>query len=300
MFLGVGLDLDRAFVVLAHYVLDRIKIVLAHIPQTAAVVVPVTSECAVHAVRVVRLERSRAKPHLVVELLGHGLRFQVGPAAPVVFPVKASNTADGDLERPAEDTALDEFFDRLDVGAHAVKPRAKTEPCVQAEDPLVLVDRLNDFFALVDCAAHRLLAPDVLARLGGGNGDQRVPVRRSGNMDDIDVLTLQHLAEILVSLNVGPPRFLSRLEMVFVHVANSQQLGLRVDALEVSATHATGTDDGLGDDLAGWGLALAEDVTGDDADGCRRCHGATGKLPTGDLIFMLHNACSGKPYTYSL
>ena len=41
-------------------------------------------------------------------------------------------------------------------------------------------------------------------------------------MDDIDVLTLQHLAEILVRLDVGAARFLSRLEVVFVHVTNSQ------------------------------------------------------------------------------
>ena len=40
-------------------------------------------------------------------------------------------------------------------------------------------------------------------------------------MDDIDVLTLQHLAEILVGLNVGAPRFLGCLEVVFVHVTNS-------------------------------------------------------------------------------
>ena len=82
---------------------------LAHVAQAAAVVVPVTSEGTMHTMRVVRLERGGAKPHVVVELLGHGLRFQVGPAAPVVFPIETGDTADGDLERPAEDAALDEF-----------------------------------------------------------------------------------------------------------------------------------------------------------------------------------------------
>ena len=109
-------------------------------------------------------------------------------------------------------------------------------------------------------------------------------------MDDIDVLTLQHFAEILVGLDVGAARFLGRLEVVFVYVTNSQKLCLRVDALEVSAPHATHTDNGLGDDLAGRRLALADNVPGDDTDCCRRDHSATGKLPTGDLIFMLHNA----------
>ena len=107
-------------------------------------------------------------------------------------------------------------------------------------------------------------------------------------MDDIDVLTLQHLAEILVGLNVGAPRFLGCLEMVFIDITNRQKLGLRVDVFEVSSTHTTHTDDSLGDDLAGRNLAFSDDVTGHDADGCRRGNSATGKLPTGDLICLFH------------
>jgi len=178
-----------------------------------------------------------------------------------VFPVKAGDTADSDLEWATEDAALHELPEGLDLGTHAVKRRSETEPRVQAEDALVLVDRLNNLLALVNGTAHRLLAPDVLAGLGGGDGDQRVPMRRGGDVDNIDVLTLQHLAEILVSLNVGPPRFLGRLEVVFVHVTNSQKLGLRVDVFEVSSTHTTHTDDSLGDDLAGRNLAFSDDVT---------------------------------------
>ena len=154
----------------------------------------------------------------------------------------------------------------------------------------MLVDRLNNLFAFVNRSAHWLLAPDVFAGLGGGNGDQRVPVRRSGNMDDIDVLTLQHLPEILVGLDVRAARFLGRLEVVFVHVANRQQLGLRVNALEVSAAHATGANHGLCDDIAGGRLSFTDNVARHDANGCCRGNSATGKLPTGDLIFMLHNA----------
>ena len=107
-------------------------------------------------------------------------------------------------------------------------------------------------------------------------------------MDDIDVLTLQHLAEILVSLNVGPPRFLGCLKMAFIDITNRQKLGLRVNALEMASAHASYTDDSLGDDLAGRNLAFSDDVTGYDADGCRRGNSATGKLPTGDLICLFH------------
>ena len=88
-----------------------------------------------------------------------------------------------------------------------------------------------------------------------------MPMRRSGDVDNIDVLTLQHLAEILVGLNVGPPRFLGCLEMVFIDITNRQKLGLRVDVFEVSSTHTTHTDDSLGDDLAGRNLAFSDDVT---------------------------------------
>ena len=118
-------------------------------------------------------------------------------------------------------------------------------------------------------------------------------------MDDIDVLTLQHLAEILVGLNVGAPRFLGCLEMVFIDITNRQKLGLWVDVFEVSPTHPAGSNNGLGDDLAGRNLAFADNITRDDADGCRRGHSATGKLPTGELICLFHMP-AGETYTYWL
>ena len=299
LFLAVALDLHRALVVFAHDVLDRVEVVLAHVAQAAAVVVPVTSEGTMHTMRVVRLEWGGAKPHVVVELLGHGLWCQVGPATPVVFPVETGDATDGNLEWATEDPALDEFPERLDLCAHAIKRRSEAKPSVQAEDAFVLVDCLDDFFALVDCAAQRLLTPDVLAGLGGGDGDQRVPMRRSGDVDNIDVLTLQHLAEILVGLNVRAARFLGCLEMVFIDITNRQKLGLWVDVFEVSPAHAAGSNNGLGDDLAGRNLAFADNITRDDADGCRRGHSATGKLPTGELICLFHMP-AGETYTYWL
>ena len=86
----------------------------------------------------------------------------------------------------------------------------------------MFIYRFDDFFALINGSAQRLLTPDILASLSGCDGDQRVPVWWGGDVDNINNLALQHFAEIFVGLNVGPPRFLGCLEVVFVHVTNSQ------------------------------------------------------------------------------
>ena len=65
---AVGPDLDRARVVLAEDVLDGVEVVHAHVPEPAAVVVPVAAEGAVDAVGVVGLEGRGAEPEVVVEL----------------------------------------------------------------------------------------------------------------------------------------------------------------------------------------------------------------------------------------
>ena len=62
---------------------------------------------------------------------------------------------------------------------------------------------IDDFLALVDRAAHRLFTPDVLAGVGGGDGHQRMPVRRRRNVDDVDVAAVDQLAPIFVSFNLG-------------------------------------------------------------------------------------------------
>lgn len=86
---GVGLDFHRAFVVLAEDVLHGVEVMLAHVSQSTSIVVPITAEGPVHAVRVVRLVRGRPEPEVVIEFRWDGLGCQVGAADPIKLPIEA-------------------------------------------------------------------------------------------------------------------------------------------------------------------------------------------------------------------
>ena len=161
----VGPHLDRARVVLVEDVLDGVEVVHPHVPEPAAVVVPVAAERAVDAVGVVGLEGRGAEPEVVVELGRDGLGRQARPARPVGLPVEPGGRADRRLDRPAEQPALDGLLDRLDVRPEAVEAVLEAEPGVDPEDAAVPLDGPDDRPALGDGAGHGLLAPDVLAGL---------------------------------------------------------------------------------------------------------------------------------------
>jgi len=72
-----------------------------------------------------------------------------------------------------------------------------------AEDAARAADGVDDGPALADGPGHRLLAPDILAGLGGGDGDEGVPVGRRRDVDDVDVGPGQDLAEVRVSGDAG-------------------------------------------------------------------------------------------------
>ena len=79
-----------------------------------------------------------------------------------MFPVDARDTAYGYLQWSATNATHNQVLDRLDLGAHAVKTGAKAEPGIEAEDAFVFVYGLNDFLALVNGSAQRLLTPYIL------------------------------------------------------------------------------------------------------------------------------------------
>ena len=64
---GIDLDFHRESAVFPENILYRIDIMLAHITEPSPVIVPVSAECLVHTVRVVRLVRSRTEPEIVVQ-----------------------------------------------------------------------------------------------------------------------------------------------------------------------------------------------------------------------------------------
>ena len=71
----VDVNPHRAGVVFAQDVLHGINVVLAHVAQAATVVIPVTPEGAVYAVRMVGLELGWPEPHVVIQFCGDGRGF---------------------------------------------------------------------------------------------------------------------------------------------------------------------------------------------------------------------------------
>src|SRR5690606_25445603 len=99
-----------AGIILAQNVLHGVNIMLAHIAEATAIIIPITPESGMHPVWAIGFVGSRPQPHIVVEFLGHGHGGQVVLAYPVKLPVETSNATDGNLERPSEQTVLHGFF----------------------------------------------------------------------------------------------------------------------------------------------------------------------------------------------
>ena len=68
------------------------------------------------------------------------------------------------------------------------------------EDDPALANGLDHVFALVNSQGQRLFSIDILARLGGGEVDQCVPMVRRGVDDDVNVVALQDLSKIMILL----------------------------------------------------------------------------------------------------
>src|SRR5688572_20644910 len=156
-----------------------------------------------HAVWMVRFYRRGPKPEIVIQFGRHRLRREVSATAPdVLLPIKARGAAEGDLERPAKHAGLHQFLDGLHWYAHAIKRTVEPEPGVEAENPFMLRHGGLHGFALGNRPGHGFLTPDVLASLGGGDGNHRMPVRWRGHVNDVNVLAGQNFSEILVAFHI--------------------------------------------------------------------------------------------------
>ena len=208
----INLHLHGEVVVLAQQVLHGVEIVLSHVGQPAAVVVPVATESLVGAVLVVGLIGCRTQPHVVVEMGGDGLLWQVFLAYPEEFPGKAGGSRHGDLQRPAEHTTVYKFLQGLYGGAQSVERVGETEPGVQAEHAAVALHCLDDGLALADGARHGLLTPDVLAGLGGLDGHDAVPVGRRGDVHHVDIGVTDQVAKVGIGFHALVQIVLCRID----------------------------------------------------------------------------------------
>ena len=105
----------------------------------------------------------------------------------------------------------------------------------------------NHLRAFENVVAGGLLAVDVLARLAGPNGGQRMPVVGRGDGDRVDVLVFEHLPQILVDLRLGPLQVLDDfggalgLRGVYVtkrHHARIRQLAVIFEVVAAAAADA--------------------------------------------------------------
>ena len=101
MLLGrIHLHLHRTGLILTQEILHGVDVVLTHIAQATAIIIPVTTESLMHTVRVIGFIRSRAEPHIIIQLRRNRLRLQVFLSYPIELPVETCMLADRDLQRP--------------------------------------------------------------------------------------------------------------------------------------------------------------------------------------------------------
>ena len=126
----------------------------------------------------------RAQPHLPVQAFRHGLD-RLRPA---------------DLALGAADLDVLELADVAVEHQFAAEQHSRVVPLLRAvlEDDPVAIDGLDHGPAFGDGPAERLLTIDVLAGLGGGDGDQGVPVVGRGDVDGVHVVAGKDLAEVVV------------------------------------------------------------------------------------------------------
>ena len=128
------------------------------------------------AVYIVRFVGCRAQPQVIVKLFGNGLYLKVLLTCPEEFPGEAGGSADAYLERPAQQSAVHQFLQWLDLGAQSIESILESEPGVQTEDAAVALDGFLHPSAFAYGACHGLLAQDVLTSIGSLYGHDAMPV----------------------------------------------------------------------------------------------------------------------------
>ncbi len=255
MLLGcIYIYLDRTGVVLVEQVLYRIEVVLTHIAEAPTVVIPVSPERLVDAVRVIRLAGCRTQPHIVVELGRYRFRFEVGPAAPVELPVESRDTADSHLQRPSQHAAFHYFLYLFYRCLHSVETGPEPEPGVESEDPSIPPYRLDNPASFADRPGHGFFTPDIFPGIGGRNSDQTMPVRRSGYVNDVDIGTVENFAEIPIAIHSLTGLLHCFSQMLLIHITHCKQPGAAV--INMPLSHSTHTDNRFGQFITGCGISL--------------------------------------------
>ena len=139
---------------------------------------------------------------------------------------------------------------------------------------LFFLDSAHDGLLFGDGFGEGLFAVDVLFAVGGGGGDQGMPVIGNGDHDGVDVVALDHLAKVVIGLAVGVTvsgvdGVDGGLQMGGVDVAGGDDLAVRVveEVFGILRAHHAPTDDADGDAVGGRGALLAPGGAGEDGSG---------------------------------
>ncbi len=163
---------------------DHVEHVDAHVADDAVAVLHERPPAAGVIDRAVRPHRGRTRPHLVVQILR---RRRVGRVAAIPHVIVTADLDVGDLAQLA-------FFDDPVLGLDQV---GRAPPLhVDLHDALVLAGRRDHRPGLDHVDADRFLDVHIRPGLAGGDHGQRVPVVRRRDVDDVELLLLEHLAPI--------------------------------------------------------------------------------------------------------
>jgi hypothetical protein len=110
---------------------------------------------------------------------------------------------------------------------------------------------------------------------------------RGGDMDDVDVGTLEDLPEVLVAFDAGAADLERFLEVAGVHITDSEEP--RAFVIEMGFAHAADADDGFGQFVRRRHIALAaEDEARDDSETGRGGDGGLDEVAAGDRRSLGH------------
>jgi len=149
----------------------------------------------------------------------------------------------------------------------------------EAEHAAVTFDGIDDILALLDRVSHGLLTPDVTPGFGRGNGNQGVPMGRSGDMKDIDIPPVEDITEILVAFAPRACLLESGGQVMLIDVTDGEKPRLRIveDIVDMARTHSPDPNNSMRQRLAGRrltapGNGLAR-YDGDSGEGRHRLEG---------------------------
>jgi hypothetical protein len=252
----------------AHDVAEIIDVVDAPVPHFAVAPVPLPMP-------------------VVVELLAHDGGHGGGAGPEVVVDIAGDGSGLGDFAdgfAGAEFGAVDPFYFAvaavLDIACAFLDGGTGALLCAGLDDAVVLAGGVDHLSAFPDGVADGFFDIDIFAGFAAPDGEQGVPVVGGGDDDGVDILAVEEVADILVTLDL-----VGALEVVFsvgfldavfedfaVGIAESDDLdiGDGLEVLDMGIAAATDTDDADPDLVIG-AAALGEQVGEVGECGCGSC-----------------------------